>query len=689
MRQDRFLSKIMILHRAKKIANLFSRRLLTAAILVSLFFIPSLYAQNKLDVDGDLRICSPQAGEIKNSLVLTPLAASPSGTCTANGALVYSRGDQRLYGCVGGTWQVLGSGSTSDTYEVTRIVAAYDSFGSKMPDSSPCVVSDGSGCVNLSADYTCDGVNDHYAINQAIRDLPQTGGTVYLLAGTYNISGNFMGGWGPGIQLVHGDRLSYGNIVLMGAGSSTILRLVTGSINPSGIITMHSQGTPMSGFTIKQLAIDGNGRAGGLINGIHVLGGTVAMSNIAIDKVWVRDMSGEGIFLKGALENVSVFNSYIRNNAGEGIYIFGDPAHDNRRMSIYGNRIFGNGKDGISVFNLLSSDFSIQYNYIESNAYHGVKISGLEDNFNIQGNIIKDNGSAGVYDGINLWAVNSDGYSDSMGNYSTNMNGLICENIIFNNSDDGQYDTDAGINLSNAHNMLLTRNIIQYSSSHGMKLGSSRFNVIIGNAIANAGGASSTGAYYGIEIGFNSLFNNILANHISDFFPGTGSSCYGIYLNSGGSANFLKSGYLYANQINDYGAYNGKRYLYNSSILGSTAHWPSTDKMTMNLFQHTVSGISGTLWPDPGTCGIGVLVLGDCQGSTITEILPGRAVGDLLILVNHDSTPQDAIVANGLSARTALRGNVDRILNYGDTITLLWDGSRWVEISFGNNDASF
>jgi len=39
------------------------------------------------------------------------------------------------------------------------------------------------------AHYVCDGTNDHVEIQQAINDLPDSGGIVYLTEGTFNING--------------------------------------------------------------------------------------------------------------------------------------------------------------------------------------------------------------------------------------------------------------------------------------------------------------------------------------------------------------------------------------------------------------------------------------------------------------------------------------------------------------------
>jgi hypothetical protein len=46
-----------------------------------------------------------------------------------------------------------------------------------------------SGCNKDSVDYLCDGADDQLEINGAINALPETGGTIELMAGTYKLSG--------------------------------------------------------------------------------------------------------------------------------------------------------------------------------------------------------------------------------------------------------------------------------------------------------------------------------------------------------------------------------------------------------------------------------------------------------------------------------------------------------------------
>lgn len=79
------------------------------------------------------------------------------------------------------------------------------------------------GWTAAECDYLCDGTDDHVEINQAIYDLPDAGGEIVLLPGTYNISqyirANASGGYGD--VLLHGAGSHAQSVTLKWAGSYT------------------------------------------------------------------------------------------------------------------------------------------------------------------------------------------------------------------------------------------------------------------------------------------------------------------------------------------------------------------------------------------------------------------------------------------------------------------------------------
>ena len=66
------------------------------------------------------------------------------------------------------------------------------------------------------ADYVCDGTDDQEEINQAISDLPASGGRVVLLEGTYNLSGDI--------------NINKSNVTLEGQGFGSNLNFSSGKL---------------------------------------------------------------------------------------------------------------------------------------------------------------------------------------------------------------------------------------------------------------------------------------------------------------------------------------------------------------------------------------------------------------------------------------------------------------------------
>lgn len=86
-------------------------------------------------------------------------------------------------------------------------------------------------------DYLCSGTNDQVVINSALAALPSTGGTVYILDGTYNTSGNIV--------------FSKAGTVLAGAGATTIN---LGSENSAG----YQIEIAKNNCTVRDLIVKGN-----------------------------------------------------------------------------------------------------------------------------------------------------------------------------------------------------------------------------------------------------------------------------------------------------------------------------------------------------------------------------------------------------------------------------------------------
>ena len=106
--------------------------------------------------------------------------------------------------------------------------------------------SDSSERSRAAADFVCDGTGDQEEINAAIQALPETGGTVLLMEGTYDIrkvSGELGG------IIIDRDR-----VTLAGQGTST--QLIQAPRQETNVIRIIGSGV---GFiTIRDLCVDAN-----------------------------------------------------------------------------------------------------------------------------------------------------------------------------------------------------------------------------------------------------------------------------------------------------------------------------------------------------------------------------------------------------------------------------------------------
>lgn len=80
-----------------------------------------------------------------------------------------------------------------------------------------------------------------------------------------------------------------------------------------------------------------------------------------------------------------------------------------------------------------------------------------------------------------------------------------------------------------------------------------------------------------------------------------------------------------------------------------------------------------------------ILVAGGGGAVTLsgtTAIADGSAVGQLLLLVGS-SDVNTVTVNDGANVQCA--GNTNRTLGQNDVLTLLWNGTDWIEVSFADN----
>jgi len=205
-----------------------------------------------------------------------------------------------------------------------------------------------------AADYVCDGTADQVEINQAITDLPASGGMVFLMEGVYTVDGQI---------IIDSD-----NITLAGVGAATIIKIVDGYDLNIQLIDLDGANY----CTIKDLAINGNkaNQADGIMYGIY----SDQSAYINILNCWIYDLRGDGIHV-WRQNNVRVEGCYIDGNTTDGIRW--DQSTDGY---ILNNRCSNNGGDGIELAHFASDRNSIIGNNCVSNTGNGINLYEASDN---------------------------------------------------------------------------------------------------------------------------------------------------------------------------------------------------------------------------------------------------------------------------------------------------------------------
>jgi len=132
------------------------------------------------------------------------------------------------------------------------------------------------------ADYVADGIDDQVEIKAAIDALPDAGGRVVLLEGTYYIND----------QILISDLDNNNYVALEGQGWGTIFKVPDGHSSTMRIINVDGAASPLTGIKIKNLRIDGN-RAN--VTGTFYIG--VGLSNVVdsvIEGVYLANGRGSG-----------------------------------------------------------------------------------------------------------------------------------------------------------------------------------------------------------------------------------------------------------------------------------------------------------------------------------------------------------------------------------------------------------
>ena len=200
-----------------------------------------------------------------------------------------------------------------------------------LPGGAACVIAakDSSTQSKAGAHVVCDGEGDQEEINTAIRELPEVGGRVLLMEGTFDIR-RVEGALG-------GVLIERSNVTLEGQGSST--KLVQAPNQETNVIRIIGSG--VGHIAIRNLYVDanrdGNPKGEGPENVSHARfefcgikafcaspgGGGDPCHNITIENCYVMNARRLGIMLEG--RNMRVLNNVLGNAFSDSVEILTGP----------------------------------------------------------------------------------------------------------------------------------------------------------------------------------------------------------------------------------------------------------------------------------------------------------------------------------------------------------------------------
>ncbi|HET9850005.1 MAG TPA: right-handed parallel beta-helix repeat-containing protein, partial [Candidatus Saccharimonadales bacterium] len=418
------------------------------------------------------------AGSLSVSSTITS-----TGVITANGGI--SVGANQTITMAGGTTASRPASPTKGTlyYDTTtNQLVQYNGSKWQAPSKSNTFIVAASNSTQAekdAADYVATGTDDQNTINSALSALPSSGGSVYLMEGTYTL----------GTTSISVPD----NTTLAGSGSATVLKYANSVGSSTYYAITNSDTTTGTNVTVQNLLIDGNkaNQSAGVMNGIYF------------------NHMGSGSSRKGGtISNVTVQNIYSN---GRAIYL-----SLSANNSVIGNNINGS-PFGISL--LSSTNNEINGNISTANSY-GIEVNSSSGN-NFAGNVLQNNSSYGIYlystslsNTVVGNTIQSNTYGVSIA--SSSSNNTISGNNITSNT--GSY----GIWITGASNNIISLNKIYNNggsaSNNGIYLGSvSTKNSITGNDITDT---SCTTTCYAINISDAGSTGNYLA---SNHFLGDGT----------------------------------------------------------------------------------------------------------------------------------------------------------------------
>lgn len=248
------------------------------------------------------------------------------------------------------------------------------------------------GWTSDDCDVLCDGVSDQFELKDAVDMLPEDGGEIVLLDGTYTVSASF--------------NIDKDNVVLRGNGPSTIIKRSFNTNNYYPDTILGTVGLLGSNCTITSLTVDGNKSVyNGEYNvGIELSGASPTVTNCTvinsqdycinsetsaihpvISLCRISGAGDSGIMIVGAGAGRAIISENEVYDCDVGMSLGGYPAAT-------GN-VLGDNRVGIA-FGITTGTATASGNFIENSSEIG--IATTKGPIVISGNVITGSGTANI-----------------------------------------------------------------------------------------------------------------------------------------------------------------------------------------------------------------------------------------------------------------------------------------------------
>ena len=419
-------------------------------------------------------------------------------------------------------------------------------------------------------------------------------------------------------------NINKSNVTLMGAGAATVLNLTTNNA---------IQAFNVSRIILSQLRIKYNGNWGCWFNQI---------SYSLLEKLWFEGCS-MGIVL-------SYFNTITENFFKNSHFqmVCGIPPAGVIGENIIHNNIFTTANPASEVTSIIHSSNNIVIgNLIKGDS----NVLGMHLHSSSSCNIIVGNRIFDVKDGI-----------EATGFPST-------DNILNSNIISGLSTTSSkGIRLyDGADRQLISSNFIS-NFGDGIEVEEVHNSLLVGNILYNN---QESGIDAGGEFWEKDATNNLISSNY--IYIDASSDSYGINIPSNPIHNgYSKNNYLVGNFISGY----------SKPIKDEGKNTKYTDKLKMTLEKRKVK-----IEEETSSYNLDVLTnpqsyvqLNPTKENITLTLSDGKSPGDLLILENISS---HKIITIEDSGNVNLAG--DRVLSQYDTLKLIWNGNKWLELRYVDN----